>query len=246
MSSHAHSCTRRFFLTRSPILVGSSALFPACERDPFSLEPDSDAPRTDGLHLYIDESGTPSGGGIFVAGALVAQNPVKHERRIQQLRREHRYYTELRYSSTDRFRVPFARAVIRYITGDRDLRFMARVAEGDVAEGYVDLYATLLQETVAVEEPFVAHVERRSSGGRDRLLQQELLTRVRNLRRVEIIDGSAGNELGQVADLLTGSIYGEMSGVRDRAKAGLLAELRSQLGVSRLLHASVAGFRCTV
>ncbi|MBI2403335.1 MAG: hypothetical protein HYV20_11505 [Gemmatimonadetes bacterium] len=171
--------------------------------------------------------------GYFVVGLLQTSDPQPHLDVIADRRKRHRYLREFRYSSNDSFRVDFARSLIEYFATAEDLGFAAGVvAAGSAGRGvpYATHYRRLIGASGAAASDLQLHLEVRTSDGTtDRALADALAP----LARVTLETTRRGSELLQVADFLAGCIYGDLTLPGPTGgKAGLIAFLKAQLGVS--------------
>lgn len=80
--------------------------------------------------VYLAESGK-YGTWPRVFGLLATPRPATHAAAIELIRRRAGYPRELRYMSTDRGKIGFARAVIDYFAAQPDLKFSASIVSAD-------------------------------------------------------------------------------------------------------------------
>jgi hypothetical protein len=85
--------------------------------------------------IYMAESGK-HGTWPRVLGALTVIRPAVHAAAIELLRRRAGYPRELRYVSTDRAKLGFARAAIDYFASQPDFRFTASIVHGEIAASF--------------------------------------------------------------------------------------------------------------
>lgn len=247
MRTNKDRLDRRSFLTHSTALLGG---LPLLSSEAVSA-PAADGRHVADLHLYCDESGIPGVDVLFVLGMVVTTDSTRHEAAIDRLRQDHRFATQLQYNSTDRFKRPFAEDVINYFFDEPDLQFFAyaitdktvaslRRAGFSLEQVYHYYYETLISNCTASEAPKTLNLEIRNSIGDDRALRRYLRENVVNLSRINVV-GSASNNLLQIADLFTGSIYGDahIDSVRNRVKREVLSLLRARLNVTHLLEAGL-------
>jgi hypothetical protein len=253
MKTKADRLNRRSFLTQSTTALGALGLLPS--RSVSAAGADGDpSPQAD-LHLYCDESGILGQDVLFVLGMLVTTDTAKHESFIGRLREDHRFATQLRYSSTDRFKEPFARDLINYFFSEPDLQFCAYVImdtavanlrkQGYSLEQVYHLYYELLiSNCTAPEAAKTLNLEIRNSIGDDQALRRHLRENVVNLSRINVI-GSASSDLLQIADLFAGCIYGDVHNdtLRSRVKRDVLNLLKARLNVDSLLDARLSNPR---
>jgi hypothetical protein len=80
------------------------------------------------LHIYAAESyGQAKYGWRLVVGMVLTKAPDPHLTQIKRLRETMRYDRPLRFGTTDRNRIPFAREMLRYFVSNNDLQFVARI-----------------------------------------------------------------------------------------------------------------------
>jgi len=171
----------------------------------------------------------------------------RHGRFIHQIRERHNFWTQLKYSSTDRFKRPFAVDLIDHLVDDGDLQFSAYVITRDAAE-YLEknhhsledvyhlYYETLISNSTAPDANKIVNLEIRNSIGDDRALRRYLRENVINLSSINVL-ASSSSDLLQLADLLAGSVYGDVhiDTLRNQVKLQLLDLLKSKLNVRTLL-----------
>lgn len=247
------SIDRRAFLTSGLALLGSSAIA-ACDRAVTApderLTPGDDRRSHVGawpLSLHIDHSGSIAGRGHAVIGLVATPTPGLHDEALQMLReRGGRYYhRRLSYSSNDRNKLEYAKAVIDHLLETEGLIFEARVI-GPGAHGrnggVLTSYEQLIAEVVGTDAEGSAELKPTTSVGLDPELRDHLAATFGGLE----IGGGAPSNLLQLADLLTGSVYGDASRAPRRrgttpdhptshtVKDELIGHLRNRLGVRRL------------
>src|SRR5436305_4966335 len=81
-----------------------------------------------GLHIYAAESyGQAKYGWRLVVGMVLTKAPDAHLKYFERLRDTMDYHRALRFGTTDRSRIPFAREMLRYFASNNDLQFVARI-----------------------------------------------------------------------------------------------------------------------
>jgi len=245
MRTRNDGLNRRSFLTRSTALLGGIPLLSSKAASALNAS----AAQGAHLHLYCDESGILGTDVVFVLGMLVTADHTRHEALIDRLRQKHQFATQLLYNSTDRFKSPFADAVIEYFCNEPDLRFFAHVITDEAVASlrrrgmsleqvYHHCYKTLISNCTPAEIPKTLNLEARYSIGDDRDLRRYLMENIANLSRIYVA-GSGSDDLLQIADLFTGSLYGEVhrDSLRNRVKREVISVLRARLRVASLLDA---------
>lgn len=217
--------------------VSAAALAPALGRPAAADEP---------LHCFVDESGK-RGDWPLVVGVLATSAPEGHEFRIALLRRKYAYPRPLRYMSTDRNKLAFARALIDYYAAS-DLRFHGTVATersvpaGDPDAAYAEIYRRAL--TALGTANLLVRTKYRPDSPRDRrlaeFLKADLGMPVQTGRR-----NRAPDNLTQLSGFLAGCVYGEITGVVHPLKRVLADHLRERIGAT-ILASSMAAPRLAV
>lgn len=252
------SVDRRSFLTGGLALLGSSALA-SCDRAVLEPEVQDPADRRQGpatdlwpVSLHLDHSGSLDGLGHAVVGGLVTPTPALHEEALEQLREQgaRYYYRRLTYSSNDRNKLDYARAAIDHLLEAEGLMFQARViGPGDHGRSgsLLQAYERLIGEIVGVDAEGSVELEPTTSVGLDPELRDHLDGSFGGLS----IGGGSPSNLLQLTDLLTGSIYGDVTRTPRRrgtshphprgqsVKDQLITHLRERLDVRLLTHRSL-------
>jgi hypothetical protein len=245
MKTNADRLNRRSFLTQSTALLGAMPLFSSKSVSATQAH-GSSSPGAD-LHLYCDESGILGDDVVFVLGMLVTTDSARHESSIARMRENDRFATQLRYSSTDRFKRPFAADLINYFFSEPDLQFCAYIIMDtsladlrkrgySLEQAYHFCYEMLISNCTAPEAAKTLNLEIRNSIGDDQALRRYLRENVIHLSRINVVGSSSCNLL-QIADLFTGCIYGDLhrDTLRSSVKIEVLSLLRAQLNVDSLL-----------
>lgn len=253
MKTNTNRLDRRSFLTRSTALLGGIPLL--ASKRVSAANADGSSPPGDDLHLYCDESGILGSDVLFVLGMLVTTDSARHESSISRMRQDHNFATQLRYSSTDRFKQPFASDLINYFFSEPDLQFCAYVVTDEAVaylrnhgysleQVYHFYYEALIADCTAPELAKTLNLEIRNSIGDDGALRRHLRENVANLSRINVV-GSSSSDLLQIADLFTGSIYGDAhrDSLRSGVKLEVLSLLRAQLHVDSLLNVRLSNTR---
>jgi hypothetical protein len=244
---------RRSFLTQSTALLGTVPLL-SSESVSATRTGGSPAPAAD-LHLYCDESGILGDDVVFVLGMLVTTDSARHESSISRMRENDRFATQLRYSSTDRFKRPFAADLIRYFFSEPDLQFCAYIITDtsladlrkrgySLEQAYHFCYEMLISNCTAPDAAKTLNLEIRNSIGDDEALRRYLRQNVIKLSRINVVGSSSCNLL-QIADLFTGCIYGDLhrDTLRSSVKIEVLNLLKAQLNVDSLLDVRLSNTR---
>ena len=251
--------SRRQFLTRSAAFLGSVAAMPVALGELFAVDHvvgGATGFASDDVYLYANESGR--GDGPSVLGMIYTSDPRRHEASLYALKREHRFIgRRLRYSSTDRRKASYAEAAIDYLLGNGDLGFIAAVnaptprtrGRNVYREGQVLRAARYrhLVERTPFDRSVAATVRlrlqpRTVDGASDRAFQDEVQGDFRKNLTMEYVD-VAHQDLLQLGDFLTGSIYGDVAreangiaqtGRRHSVKESLIRSLKERLRIRSL------------
>lgn len=206
------------------------------------------------LHVYGDESGSLDHGYYFGLGLILTRDPGRHEVQMHNLRIKHGYRNELKYSSNDQHKLPYAKAVLDYFWSEPDLRFSGIVIDTsqhdlgffdrqkgrgprprDVAYAY--RYRQLILRSTPQRDELVLILDDRTRANEDKL-PEYLNANIPNLKSLQLVD-SAKHQLVQMADLVIGSIYGDCTDVRSRVKREIISHLKSAAGVDSLTASSL-------
>ena len=200
------------------------------------------------LYVYGDESGNLGYTPYFLLGVAIVRNPEVHEREILRLRKRHGYLAELKYSNTDRRKLPFCRDLIDYLFDQPDFRFSgividcsvydvthhdkfnSRIRPQDIAYNY--RYKKLILSSTPPNDQLIVLLDKRTRAKADNL-PKYLENQIPNLKNLQVVD-SRKHELVQVADVLTGSVYGDVTGVEQLIKRAVIDVLKDKLGVDSL------------
>ena len=207
------------------------------------------------IFVFTGMNNQESGSGRMAIGALTCTQFLAHQRAIEEIRRKYRYYSRLLYRSTDKFRVPFANAVIDYFARHNDLRFTAYLFSGYDRDSELPL---LRQQFVVVIERALAQYH---NGPKDAIVLHfrglgwsraddlELVRYVKKQipnvvyftesgnRRLGLQKRPAGaarpapNNLAQLGGFLSGNAAALSDPPKEAAKQALLKSLAVKLGV---------------
>ena len=233
MGFAAEICNRRAFLT---VAAASYAAPLTYARHFLANNP---------LNVYVAESGMFGQDAHFATGILMLTNPERHLRRIHQLRKQHNYFTNFRYSSNDRFRFPLVQDILTAELNDPDTRFVVRVqnANDSVTRAmkvgstypYQAAYRDLFQRSVSTQQRMVIHAVNRTSRGDDRYFYDFLAPMFPSLADFYLLHYWE-NDLVQLAMLFTGCVHRDLNNPVDsdatRVKERIVNELKRQLGVA--------------
>ncbi|HFA50936.1 MAG TPA: hypothetical protein ENJ95_18150 [Bacteroidetes bacterium] len=180
---------------------------------------------------------------VFVLGFLIVESPVeKHEKDLAQIRSTYNYRTQLTYRSSDRFKVPFAKAALEYFMKTDGLVFVSQIIstkkghktpssyqqQKDKIEAYKNLFGdsdnakTIGEVLVKNQTPFGP-----SSS------YQAAFKASTNAKLVAM--NPVQSNLLQLADLLTGCVRGDkVKEVKNPSKLAVIQQLKSGLGTGSI------------
>ncbi|MCF0074660.1 hypothetical protein LZD49_29515 [Dyadobacter sp. CY261] len=161
---------------------------------------------------------------------------------IQKLRAKHKYRSHIMYRSRDKFKRPISLALIDLFFQEPSLRFYGRIIQEvtNTSQKYLvqirqSAYnATYRKAVVDVSGLANSKSLKMNFYSSQEALIKELTTYARS-RSIILADERLGNNLLQLSDLFTGSIYGELFGKpRNPTKIAITDYLKKRLGVSDL------------
>ena len=200
--------SRRSFLSGS--LLGLAALSISLASGKKSAAKKKEGP----LHVDVDHSGQDLDD--TSVGVLVVANAPKHLDTMRRLRKDLQYFRPLRHNSTDLRRVPYGNALIDYFLKTDDMRFVAVVTS----------HGSPRLDDLAVA---LKHLRK---GGLGASLDPAVLARAAAVRKG--LKGVAADEIGQLADVLTGAVYVDFSRSPSQRRSEFAKALKQKLKASRL------------
>lgn len=189
--------------------------------------------------LFIDESG--EGRTTNVIGVLRSSATTKNETIIKALRKKNKYTRELKYRSTDKFKVSFAQDLIDHFFEDPSLSFYGRfiskkdINPGDIGEDTIvniNIKKIVLDATKGAKSLLLITTDRRgySASTFDENYFKNKLHVPCSLKYE-----SDNYELSQLADLFTGSLNaGDTISTGNSIKSELRNYLEKKLKVKNL------------
>ena len=206
--------------------------------------------------MYGDESGGFKHEPYFLLGIVQTYEPDAHDAAIEWLRDQHAYSRQFEYKKTDRLKLGLARDVIDYFVENDDLEFQALLiptvqydlrryrtaaaAGGRSSEivSYNYRYKQIIRKNTSGHDELVVILDERTIAKDDNLaayLQQE----IPNIKNVQLVNSQKHN-LVQLADLLTGSVFGDLTNNTHPVKRAIIEHLRGRLKVQRLTDRPLA------
>jgi hypothetical protein len=201
-------------------------------------------------YIYGDESGGFKNEPYFLLGIVQTYEPQVHDAAIESLRQKHQYPRQFEYKKTDRLKAALCRDVIDYFIACRDLEFQAllismadydlrryqaageRSARSPAVVSYNYRYKQIIRNNASERDDLVIILDGRTIARGDNL-PLYLRREIPNVRDVQLVNSRQHN-LVQLADLLTGCIYGELTNSTHPVKRSIIEHLRMRLGVQRL------------
>jgi len=189
-------------------------------------------------YLFGDESGDFKTKPYFVIGLIKTKNPGFFETEIKALREKHGFKFEIKYSSTNRLKAPLCKDLVDLFFESPGLEFRSIVKSNLVHDlsyfremgtsmrprdlAYNRTYREVIENNLVEEEDtrVLVYIDDKSRLKDDNLLEY-LKREIPQLRDVQPRD-SKDLELLQLTDLLTGSIYGDLTGNNHPVKRNLI------------------------
>jgi len=201
-------------------------------------------------YVYGDESGGFNNEPYFLLGIVLTYAPEVHDAVIEALRDKHGYSRQFEYKKTDRLKRGLCEDVIDYFVECDDLEFQGlliptrlydlrhyRKDYDDSARtpqivSYNYRYKQIIRNNTSLRDELVVILDERTTA-KDDNLPQYLQRQIPNVKSVQLVNSQKHN-LVQLADLLTGSIFGDVTNNTHPVKRSLIDHLKRRLQVSRL------------
>ena len=197
-------------------------------------------------YLFGDESGDFKTKPYFIIGCLRTQNPQFFEQKISELRKKLNFSFEVKYSNTNKLKIPLCKAMIDLFFKSRNIEFRCITKSNLIFDlsyyknnrlgipakdlAYNKTYCDLIKHNINIGERVLVYIDKKSRVKKDNLLEY--------LRREipQIVDVQPRNSrdlnLLQLADLITGSIYGNLTGNNHPVKKELQNYILNYLPIS--------------
>ena len=192
--------------------------------------------------VYIDESGNKGSKGPFVIGALVLDSSYEYHR-LSKMREETKFRQVLRYNSSNRYKkllsVPFIKEFFR----SEKMSFSSVVIPAAINtqwpsnktrntslyhHNYIEFIKLINKKSIRMN----IILEKRSTTGEDMFLKSFI---EENNSQVHVrFAKEKESDCLQLSDIFTGSIYGELTGVKDKVKLEIVNDIRKHLNVSTM------------
>ena len=195
--------------------------------------------------LFIDESNDLSSNIPFSLGGIVVKSPEKVESELNRLRASSNFKCNLKYSSTNKYKIPFAKQAIDYFFNEPDIIYHARVISGTLNSrnpNYLalreNIYFANYKEIVRTcgNDKQILQINLRNAGTDGNLankLQSYLQKSILGTYDVKFTKLNSSN-ICQLADLFTGSIFGDVTKIESPVKVELLNYLKGKLKVQKM------------
>lgn len=207
-------------------------------------------------YVYGDESGGFKNEPYFLLGLVQTYEPEAHNAAIESLRDKHAYSRQFEYKKTDRLKLGLACDAIDYFVENDDLEFQSLLiptAQYDLGRyrssaetsartpeivSYNYRYKQIIRNNTSARDELVVILDERTIAKDDNLaayLQRE----IPNIKKVQLVN-SQKHDLVQLADLLTGSVFGDLTNNTHPVKRAIIEHLRAKLKVRRLTDRPLA------
>lgn len=196
-------------------------------------------------YIFGDESGDFKTKPYFLLGFLKTKNPDFFEEKISQLRGEFNFNFEIKYSSTNRLKIPLAKACLDLFFDSEEIEFKCIVKSNLIFDlsfyrnnhlgippqdlAYNKSYCEVIRNNLGAEEKVIAYIDDKSRVKKDNLLEY-LKREIPQILDVQPRDSKDLNLL-QLADLITGSIYGNLTGNNHPVKRELQEHILGKLPI---------------
>lgn len=227
---------RRSFLGAGFLTVGTLLA------SPLNLKGTSNSFLVKNQKIFLTESGNFGEDSQFVIGCISSDNDsANHEAAIQKYREENKYRNTLSYKSNDKFKVPFAKDIIKYFVETKELSFTAclvdfgknpKMSPVEKQKFRFECYQNLL-----AEKPFIkgdqAIAKSFTPFGPNGSFTQEFTEKIGiDYKAINAYDSN----LLQLSSLLTGCLLSEVVKVCEHPiKNELVKYLATSLNVSSLI-----------
>jgi len=185
----------------------------------------------------------------MIIGMVRSTDPLRHEAEIERICADHGVPYEIKYSSTNTRTVACKQALIDYFCGDDELEFRCIVKRSDVVDlnryknnlgipekdmAYNHTYQRLLEFNLGYGERAMVYIDDKSRTKSDNLIAylQWNVTRAADVQPKD----SKDFRLIQLADLLIGCVYGELTDNRHPAKLPVHGHLLARRGLRTFKH----------
>lgn len=199
-------------------------------------------------NLYIDESGNIGIKEPFVIGALLIDSSYNY-RKITLLRTTTKFKLVLRYKSSNKFKLNFAIPLISEFFHEHKMSYSALIFPTSLNQTwesekkirsviYHHNYNSLIKQLVKRNVHINLYLEKRSTTAEDLYLKLFLEKKFENIKIFFI--KKKNNDLLQLTDVLTGSIYGDIRNTKDKTKQKIIHTLKTYLKVKNLYFNSTS------
>ena len=181
----------------------------------------------------------------FLLGIVQTYEPRLHDEAIEKLRDKHDYSRQFEYKKTDRLKFDLCCGVLDYFVDCDDLEYQGlliptarydlrhykkdfeRTARSPEIVSYNYRYKQILRYNTSVRDELVVILDERSVA-KDDNLPEYLQRESPNIKNVQLVNSQKHN-LVQLADLLTGSVFGDLTNNTHPVKRAIIEHLRRKL-----------------
>ena len=197
-------------------------------------------------YIFGDESGDFKTKPYFIIGCLKTQNPNFFEQKISELRKQLNFNFEVKYSSTNKLKIPLSKKMIDLFFKSQNIEFRCIVKSNLIFDlsfyknnrlgippkdlAYNKTYCDVIKHNINIGERVLAYIDKKSRVKKDNLLEY-LRREIPQIVDVQPRDSKELNLL-QLADLITGSIYGNLTGNNHPVKKELQNYILKYLPIS--------------
>ena len=188
---------------------------------------------TNHIFAFGDEARWPSDTN-FTIGFLFTQHPRKHRHHLHELRKKHGYWRTFKYVSTDKYKVPYAIALLSYFAKEPDLRYVAQVV-GQTENGEKLHYKSFANQLSPQKLKLSLTLKTSSRVGGGKEVREYLKREVKRIESISVVRRRE-DDLMQLADFITGNVALDAAqSSKSPVKLEMLMSLHKQLNVSSLL-----------
>lgn len=201
--------------------------------------------KTTSAYIFGDESGDFKTKPYFVIGLIKTKKMYFYEEKIKKLRKQYNFFFEIKYSSTNRLKIPLSKALIDLFFDSAELEFRSIIKSNLIYDlsffrgsklgipakdlAYNKTYCEVIKYNIGKEEKVVVYIDDKSRVKADNLLEY-LKMQIPQIRDVQPRN-SKDLQLLQLADLITGSIYGDLTGNNHPVKREIINYILRKLPI---------------
>ncbi|MBM4402209.1 MAG: DUF3800 domain-containing protein [Candidatus Cloacimonetes bacterium] len=196
-------------------------------------------------YIFGDESGDFKTKPYFIIGFIRTETMDIFEKKIKELRQKYDFHFEIKYSSTNKLKIPLSKAIVDLFFNSTGLEFRSIVKSNLIFDlsyfrrskigipakdlAYNKTYREVIEHNTAKNERVIVYIDDKSRLKADNLLEY-LKKQIPQVRDVQPRN-SKDLQLLQLADLVTGSIYGDLTGNNHPVKRELISYILDYLPI---------------